>query len=150
MNATIGDGTATGTIKNDDTQVPVAAGQYQGATQNGDYVFLTVLPNRTVTGFRVNNVTESCNGPIKLTGSINWTNNVFAIRPDASFAAQGDWSGSDVQGDVEWTKWHADLDGKFSGNSVSGTLLIQDELKYKGTPYQCSTARLTWTATLQG
>ena len=31
-----------------------------------------------------------------------------------------------------------------------GTLLIQDELKYKGTPYQCSTGRLTWTATLQG
>jgi hypothetical protein len=150
INATIAKGTATGTIKNDDTQVPVTAGRYQGATQNGDYVFLTVLPNRTVTGFRVNNVTESCNGPIRLTGSINWTTDVFGIRDDASFVARGDWSGSEVQGDVEWTKWHADLDGKFSGNSVSGTLLIQDELKYRGTPYQCSTGRLTWTATLQG
>ena len=150
VNATIANGTATGAIRNDDTQVPVAAGQYQGATQNGDDVYLTVLPNRTVTGFRVNNVTEHRNGGLRLTGGINWSNNVFAIRPEASFAAQGDWSGSDVQGDAEWTKWHADVDGKFSGNSVSGTLLIQDELKYKGTPYQRSTGRLTWTATLQG
>ena len=150
INATIAKGTANGAIRNDDTQVPVAQGQYRGATQNGDHVFLTVLSNRMVTGFRVNNVTESCNGPIKLTGSINFSDDVFSIRPDASFAAKGDWSGSDVQGDVEWTKWHAELDGKFVGNSVSGTLLIQEELKYKGVPYQCSTPRLTWTAALQG
>jgi hypothetical protein len=42
INATIAVGTATGTITNDDTQVPVTTGDWQGAMQTGDYVYFTV------------------------------------------------------------------------------------------------------------
>ena len=147
--ATIIKGTAAGVIKNDDTAVPVAAGNYKGATQNGDYVFLTVLGNRTVTGFRVNDIKEPCDRGGYVWGAIDWTRNVWTIRDDGSFAAEGNWTGSQVQGDIEWTAWSAKVTGLFSGTSVSGTLLVSNELKYKGQLLKCSSGEKTWSATLQ-
>ena len=47
---------------------PVTPGQYQGQTQNGNFVFLTVTPSRTVTGMRINDLPEQCNGGLSLTG----------------------------------------------------------------------------------
>src|SRR5437764_831677 len=41
VNARIATGIGTETIKNDDTAVPLTAGSYKGATQNGNYVFFT-------------------------------------------------------------------------------------------------------------
>jgi hypothetical protein len=149
VNATISRGSATGTIKNDDTAAPVTPGNYQGATANGDYVFLTVLPNHTVTGFRVNNVTESCTPGGTLGGVIDWTGNTWSIGPDAGFAAEGSWSGSNVQGDVEYTKWSARVTGVFSGTTVTGKLTINDELNYQGTHYVCSVVDKGWSATLK-
>jgi Calx-beta domain len=149
VNAKISRGSATGTITNDDTSVAVTPGNYQGATANGDYVFLTVLPNRSVTGFRVNNVTESCSPEATLGGVIDWTNNTWSIAPDASFRAEGSWSGSNVQGDTEYTKWSAKVTGVFSGTSVTGKLSISDELNYRGTHYVCSVVDKSWSATLK-
>jgi hypothetical protein len=108
------------------------------------------LPNRALTGFTVNNVNESCSPGGYLTGAINWSDNTWTIGADGSFAAEGNWSGSDVHGDVEYTKWHAKVTGTFSGTSVSGTLEISDELNYKGSHYQCSTGQKSWSATRQG
>jgi Calx-beta domain len=58
VNASIAQGTATATIANDDTAVPVTPGSYQGATQNGNFVVFTLMANRTITGFRVNDLPE--------------------------------------------------------------------------------------------
>jgi hypothetical protein len=149
VNATIAKGTATGTIKNDDTALAVTAGAYQGATVNGDYVFLTVRPDRTVTGFRVNNVTETCIPGGTLGGVIDWTDNVWDLMPDGSFTATGSWSGSNVQGDTEYTKWSAKVTGAFAGTSVTGTLTINDELNYHGTHYACSVVDKRWSAILK-
>lgn len=150
VNATIGIGVATGTITNDDTAVPVTPGNYKGATQNGDYVFFTVTANRTVTGFRMNAVAEQCSPSGTLRGSIDWTDTTIMIRADGSFAAEGSWTGSDVQGDYEWLKWSASLTGVFTNaTSVTGKVVISDELKYQGNHYACSTGELTWSATLQ-
>jgi len=149
VNATIVNGTATGTITNDDTAVPVTPGAYKGATQEGNYVFLTVLPNRTVTGFRVNDLPETCDGPLRITGGVDWSDSTFSIREDGSFIATGTWTGSNVQGDAEWTKWDAKLTGVFNGTTVTGTITVSDELNYKGTHYRCSTGEKKWSATLQ-
>lgn len=149
VNARISKGSATGTIKNDDTSVAVTPGNYQGATANGDYVFLTVLSNRSVTGFRVNNVTENCSPGATLGGVIDWTSNTWSIASNASFEAEGSWSGSDVQGDIEHTKWSAKVTGVFSGTSVTGKLSISEELNYQGTHYVCSVVDKAWSATLK-
>jgi len=150
VKATIADGLATGAIRNDDTAVPITAGNYKGATQNGDYVFLTVRPDRTLTGFRVNNIKETCGGGWYLTGSIDWTNNVWTIRDDGTFAAEGSWTGSQIQGDIEWTSWYAKVTGTFSGTTVNGTLIVSDELNYQGMHLKCSSGEKTWSAALQG
>lgn len=136
LNATLAKGTATGTITNDDTAVPVTPGQYRSS--EGNWVYLTVLPNRTVTGFRTNSLTENCQpGGIRLTGAVNWgTNRAYLIASDGSFKAQGIWSGSDKQGDVEWTNESWQVSGLFiTPTSASGTFALSDEINYGGTHY---------------
>lgn len=150
INATLARSSATGIVSNDDTAVPVMPGSYKGATQNGDYVFFSVTGNRTLTGFRVNNIKETCSPGGYLTGTIDWTQNIWTIGADGTFAAQGSWTGSQVQGDYEWTAWSARVFGRFTGASVNGTLTVSDELKYRGQPYKCSSGEITWAATLQG
>lgn len=141
--------TAVGTITNDDTAVPVTVGSYKGATQNGNYVFFTVTGARTVTGFRINSLPETCSPYGEVTGSVDWTKNTFSIRTDGSFRATGSWTGSDVDGDVVWTARSAELNGKIEGGSASGTVIVKDELTYKGTHMTCSSGIVTWTATVQ-
>jgi hypothetical protein len=151
INATIASGTATGTITNDDTAVPVTAGIYKGATQEGNFVFFVVTSNRTVTEFRINAIPCTCDGPIRLTGGEDFGDSTFTIRADGSFLAKGDWTGSNVTGDAEWLHWDATLTGQFtSATTVTGTIIENYELKYKGTLYKCTTRLLNWSASLQG
>lgn len=136
------------------TQPPPAApatpGNYQGQTQNGNYVFLTVLSSRTVTQMRINDLPETCDGPLRITGGRNFGSSTFPIRDDGTFEASGTWDGSDVQGDAEWTHWDVTITGRFdTATTVSGTIVEHDSLKYKGTAYNCTTGNITWTATLQ-
>jgi len=158
LNATIADATATGTITNDDVTPPpppppppaqVAPGSYKGATQEGNYVFFNVLPNMTLSGFRVNDLPENCDGPIRLTGGVDWSDSTFTIRSDGTFRAEGNWTGSQVNGDTEFTAWHAVVTGRFAGTSATGTINVSDELNYKGTHYRCSTGDEKWSAALQ-
>ncbi len=149
VNASLGKATATGRITNDDTAVPVTAGEYKGATQNGNYVFFTVTPNRTVTQFRVNDLPETCSPYGRITGGSNFGSSTFTIRADGSFSAVGNWSGSDKQGDVEWTGWSAEVKGQFNGSSVTGTITEKNELNYKGTHITCTSGLISWTASLQ-
>lgn len=151
VGATIARGTATGTIANDDTAVPVTAGEYKGITQNGNYVFFTVLGNRTLTHFRVNDLPCTCDGPLRLYGGENFGNSTLGIRADGSFLGKGNWDGSNPSGDVEWTHWDVELTGQFTtATSVTGTIIEHYELNYKGRHFTCSTGLITWTASYQG
>jgi len=158
LNATIADATATGTITNDDVTPPpppppppaqVAPGSYKGATQEGNYVFFTVLPNQTITGFRANDLPENCDPSASLTGGVDWGNTVFPIANDGSFVREERWSGSDVEGDLEWTSLYAKITGRFTGTSATGTIVTSSELNYQGTHYKCSTTEVKWSAALQ-
>jgi Calx-beta domain/RTX calcium-binding nonapeptide repeat (4 copies) len=149
-NAVLGTAAATGTITNDDVAVPATPGSYKGATQDGNYVFFTVTPNRTVTGFRINDLTNTCSGGGEITGGVDWSESTFAIREDGSFQAEGSWSGSAVSGDTEWTGWSAKVTGRFdSPTSMTGTVIENNELNYKGTHYSCSSGQKAWSAKLQ-
>jgi hypothetical protein len=129
---------------------PVTSGSYQGATQNGNYVFLTVQSNRTFTGLRVNDLPAQCNGGLSLTGGEDFGDNLFPIRDDGTFEAAGNWDGSSVQGDVEWTHWDGRVAGRFdTATSISGTIVMNYGLKYQGTAYQCSSGEISWSATLR-
>ncbi len=151
VNARIGRATATATIKNDDTAVPITAGSYRGSTQNGNYVFFTLASDRTVTGFRVNDLPESCDPGGEITGGIDFGKDVFHISPAGQLLAEGSWTGSNVQGDVEWTSFYAKVTGSFgTPTSINGTIIEKDELNYKGQHYRCSSGEITWSATLQG
>ena len=129
---------------------PVTAGQYQGQTQNGNYVFLTVQPNRTFTAFRINDLPEPCNGGLSIVGGVNFGTTTIPIEDNGAFTASGSWDGNDVQGDATWTHWDVTLTGRFdTATSVSGTVALNERLTYKGTAYQCSSGEIRWTATLR-
>jgi hypothetical protein len=150
VNATIAKGTATATIGNDDTAVEVAAGSYKGQTQNGNFVFFTVTADRAITHFRANDLSESCEGGGRITGGSDFGSSAFRIGADGRFSAEGTWSGSDRQGDVEWTNWYAKVAGSFDNpTSVSGTITEKYEFNYQGVHYRCSSGEIRWSATRQ-
>ena len=129
---------------------PVTAGSWKGQTQNGNYVFFTVTSSRAVTAMRINDLPEDCNGGLRITGGDNFGNSTFAIRDDGTFAASGNWDGSDVQGDATWTHWDVTITGRFdTATSSSGTIVENYRLTYQGTAYQCSSGTISWTASLQ-
>lgn len=151
VNASIARGTATGTITNDDTAVPVTAGSYKGATQNGNYVFFTLLPSRAITGFRINDLPCDCDPGGRLTGGENFGDSVFPIRADGTFDAEDEWSGSVAQGGIEWKYVYVKITGAFSSpTSVAGTIIVKYELNYQGTHFRCSSGEVRWSAELQG
>src|SRR5207302_1420596 len=114
VNATIARGTATAMIANDDTAVPATPGSYQGATQNGNFVFFTLTANRTITGFRVNDLPETCDPfGLRLFGAIDFGNDVFPVNADGRISIEGTWSGSYKQGDAEWTNYYTKITGFF-------------------------------------
>ena len=119
--------------------------------RSGNYVFLTVLPNRAITGFRINDLPCDCEPGGTLTGGENFGDSVFPILADATFAAEDTWTGSVVQGDIEWTYVYVKITGAFATpTSVAGTILIKYELNYKGTHFRCSSGEVRWSAALQG
>jgi Calx-beta domain len=150
VNATVAKGTATATITNDDTATAVTPGSYKGQTQNGNFVFFTVTADRAITAFRANDLSETCDGGLRITGGSDFGTSTFRVDEAGRFAAEGTWSGSDPQGDVEWTNWSAKVVGSFTNaTSVSGTITEKYELNYKGQHYRCSSGEITWSATRQ-
>jgi hypothetical protein len=99
---------------------------------------------------RINDLPEQCNGGLVLTGGDDFGDSTIPIGDDGSFSASGNWDGSDVRGDVEWTHWDVTIAGRFgSATSMSGTIVENYRLKYQGTDYQCSSGTISWTATLR-
>lgn len=151
-NAGITRGTATGTIANDDSGKQVTPGEYKGATQEGNYVFFTVTPSRTITVFRVNALPARCNNRGGwLEGPEDLADTVITIRPNGSFMAEERWSGSLVDGDVEWTSRYVKVTGSFpTSTTAKGTISAVYEFNSKGVHYKCTSRAIGWEASLGG
>jgi hypothetical protein len=146
VGATIATGTATGRITNDDTQVPVTAGAYKGVIE-GNALFLDVV-ERYVTHFRSNYIRMDCGSTgIYVYGDLDWGNSRFTIRPDGTFSASADSTGT-VSGNP--AKFHDELTGRFDGTNVSGTVLGSVEYVRDGQSLSCTSGQRPWTASLQG
>ena len=146
VGATIAAGTATGRITNDDTQVPVTVGAYKGIIE-GNALFLDVV-DRYVTHFRSNYVRMDCGSTgIYVYGDLDWGDSRFTIRPDGTFSASADSTGT-VSGNP--ARFHDELTGRFQGTNVSGTVLGSVEYDRDGTHLSCTSGQRPWTASLQG
>jgi hypothetical protein len=146
VGATIAGASATGRITNDDTQVPVSVGAYKGIIE-GNALFLDVV-DRYVTHFRSNYVRMDCGSTgIYVYGDLDWGDSRFAIRPDGSFSATADSTGT-VSGNP--AKFHDELTGRFDGTNVSGTVLGSVEYVRDGQSLSCTSGQRPWTASLQG
>jgi Calx-beta domain len=150
VHATIAVGSATGTITNDDTEAPVAAGYWQGATNEGEYVYFTIGGDRSITDFRANNISENCGDGSELQSPTSWGSTLFPVATDGTFGAQYDWTGSQAYGDITLTAESWKITGIFSAaTTMHGTIYLTDSITYQGTNYVC-TANLTYTATKVG
>lgn len=146
VGATTAGATATGRITNDDTQVPVTAGAYKGIIE-GNALFLAVV-DRYVTRFRSNYIRMDCGSTgIYVYGDLDWGDSRFTIRPDGSFSASADSTGT-VSGNP--AKFHDELTGRFDGTNVSGTVLGSVEYVRDGQSLSCTSGQRPWTASLQG
>jgi hypothetical protein len=145
VNVTIADGTATGTITNDDTAVPITAGLYKGLL-DGNFLFFDVV-ERYVTHFRSNYIRENCDsGGIYVYGTLDWDGVRFIIAPDGTFRAS-DTSPGTVSGRP--ATFHDEVTGRFEGTNASGTVLGSVEYVRNGVLLKCTSGQRPWTASLQ-
>jgi len=145
VNATIADGTATGTITNDDTLA--MPGPYSGRTSQNETVSFEVLPGGTqVRNFRLSDVNLSCKPPNLV--SLHAPNTVLATTPvpinsDATFTIAVLESG--VDGTTTW-KDDIKVTGRFSGNSASGSYQETFSVDFGWLIVTCTAPNVTWTA----
>ena len=136
VDASIATSIATGRITNDDSGMPVTPGSYKGATQNGNYVFFTVLADRTLRRFRVNDLPQRCGG-VRTTGGEDLGDSVYRINANGAFSGKTTWTGSVVENDVEWTRRDTRLTGTFnSPTSATGTITVNTEMNLGGRALQ--------------
>jgi Calx-beta domain/RTX calcium-binding nonapeptide repeat (4 copies) len=145
-NASISRATATGTIANDDTAVPVTVGTYKGLL-DGNFIFFEVNADRTVSGYRSNYIREDCNGNLYIYGTVSWGSTHFPIAADATFAFGGTGNGTIDGNPATFTD---NVTGRFDGNNASGTYTASAEFDLSGTHYKCSSGSKPWNASLQG
>jgi hypothetical protein len=145
VNADISNGTATGTITNDDTAVPVTAGSYKGLL-DGNFIFFDVLPDRTLTGMRFNYFREDCSGGIYIYGTLEMGSRRLPIGADGSFRFTRSETGT-VSGAP--ASFYFEIGGRFEGINATGTVLATSQFDHQGTHYNCSSGTKTWTASLQ-
>jgi hypothetical protein len=123
----------------------VTAGNYQGLL-DGNFVFFTILSDRTVTGFRSNYLRENCNDNLYIYGTIDWGTSRFKIATDGTFSASSTGAGTV---DDEPATFTDSVTGRVEGTTVTGTVTGSAEFTYDGTLYRCSSGAKTYTATLQ-
>lgn len=150
-NATILNGTATGTITNDDTAAPVSVGNWQGKTQDGEFIYFTVQPDRSLTLLRANNLSETCSDPnVETLGALDFGPAVIPIAADGTFLIQGSSDVPETNGDLTVNSWTWKVTGTFtSATAMNGTLVFTENDTYKGNPMTCA-ANLTYSAALVG
>jgi hypothetical protein len=145
LNANIASGTGTGTIRNDDTVVPVTVGTYKGLLE-GNFIFFDVNSDRTVSGLRSNYIREDCNGNLYVYGTVSWGSSHRPIAADGTFAFGGTSNGTVGGNPATFTNA---VTGRFDGTNATGTYTASAEFDYQGTHYSCSSGTKTWTAALQ-
>jgi hypothetical protein len=153
VNATIADGSATGTIKNEDTQVPAPAGSYKGQLPSGDFLFFEITQARQVSYFRLNDLRENCSPGGFFEGSVAYPpDSLWPIADDGTAAKTDVWSGTqDVGGGFVYTHYEYRTTVKFDGSAtVTGTIQLKDEFDYAGSHFSCDTGVVSWTATKIG
>jgi Ca2+-binding RTX toxin-like protein len=139
VNATIGTGSATGTIRNDDTPKP-RAGHWTGTTSQNRAISFDVVPDAGyITHFQVY-VDLQCPGIQFQNELVDLGDSRLALRPDWSFAV----TGSDASGDVS-------VNYSFTGlvspsGSASGTVRLDFRINYPGGVATCSTENVNWSA----
>ena len=139
VNATIADGSATGTIANDDH--PLAkAGHFHGPISSGGFVDFDVSSDGASLTNLVIVFNASCQPNASLTDSVRDSDSI-TVQPDGSFSINGSGTGITVK-----------FSGKFgtSGDLAAGNLQIHESIDYEGTHYECDTGNATWGAAWQG
>lgn len=153
VNATIARSSATGTIKNEDTQVPVVSGSYKGQLPSGDFLYFEVTQARQVSYFRLNDLRENCSPGGFFEGSVAYPQDaVWPIADDGTAAKSDVWTGTqDVGGGFVYTHYDYRTTVKFDGSpTVTGTIQLKDEFDYAGSHFSCDTGVVSWTATKVG
>jgi hypothetical protein len=147
VNATIADGSANGTIRNDDT--PAMPGHYSGRTSQNETFDFDVTPNGTgVTGIRTGQINQSCSPPAYISGGgLTFGSDMFPITADGSFTVDVSYPGIVTGGGATaTTTTRVVISGRFSGPAASGTLLKTITFTLLGTNYSCTSNPQTWNA----
>jgi hypothetical protein len=130
---------------------PVTPGSYQGQTETGNPVFLTVRSDRTFTGWLVvDDLPNNCFGYSP--GGEVFAATTFGIGDDGTFDAQPSWDGSIIAYEGgELTHWEGRIAGRFdTATSVSGTIVMNYTLEDQDVGrLPCSSQYMTWSATLR-
>lgn len=131
--------------------VNVTPGSYQGVTNEGAFVFFEVLGDRTIRGFRVNNLIQRCGPRLPgtsgtLAGPADVGPQPYPIGADGRFSISVSWTGR-IEDD-ENAKTSFTVDGGFSAATTAGTLLLTSQYTDEGITVTCSTRSATWTAAL--
>ena len=120
-------------------------GNYQGLL-DGNFVFFTILADRTVTGFRSNYLREDCNDNVYIYGTLEWGTSRFPIAADGTFSVSSSGTGTVDDQPAEFTD---SVTGKIDGTTVTGTVTGTADFTSGGTRYRCASGVKTYTATLQ-
>ena len=127
------------------TVTPVTPGDYKGATSIGNHLFFSVTGDRTITGFRINDMRPTCDNGGYIYGPINYGSYAQRLADDGSFSFVYD--GPTTVGGTPATV-HERFTGRVQGAIAAGTAQLAIEWNNAGTLWRCSTELQTWTATL--
>jgi Calx-beta domain/RTX calcium-binding nonapeptide repeat (4 copies) len=151
VNATIGTGSATGTIQNDD---PIAQpGHYQGKTsQEQAWNFDVTSDGKGVTNLTTGDINMSCYYEgIRFAhlygGAINYTGTI-PIAANGSFSAALNFQGT--VGGYPTTSDVFTVAGQFNNNAGSGTWNEKLHVNVDGYDIECQSDDQTWSATRVG
>jgi hypothetical protein len=107
-----------------------------------------VRPDRTITGWRVNDIRRTCDGPLYIYGAVDLGSAVFPIDSNGRFLREWRYQTSIVNDKGEPTPAAAYLRvrGLIHGSFASGTVLSSFEFDLDGRRYRCSNGDESWTA----
>ncbi len=148
VNATIGTGSATGTIQNDD---PVAQpGHYVGKdSQNETWSFDVTPDGRGLASLTSGQINMSCSYAGQTVGSTSGGN--FQLKTTFPIAQDGSFSGSvNFTGEPDTTSDVFTIAGKFTNNTMTASWSEKWSFTYQGYPIDCVTGDQTLTATRIG
>ena len=140
---------------------PVAPGSYQGQTESGNLVFVTVRSDRTFIGWLVvDDLPNTCG---YFPGGDWFVDTTFSIGDDGTFDARRGGGSEHGRGPwnilLDWragrfdqvVDWEFRIVGRFdTATSVSGTIAMVYELEGVGIDHvHCSSGPIQWSATLR-